>query len=277
MFHQDKCGFGEIDKTDDPGNFIRFLDVRNATAHRVSSRAVTFELLAAKVGDRVLDLGCGPGDAARELARVVGDSGRIVGVDLSEAMITEARRRNESPKLPTEFQVGDACRLGFPDGTFDGCRASSLLQHVPDPRLALSEMVRVARYGARVVVYEPDHESMLIDATDIPLTRRIVAARSSAFRQGLIGRRLYSLFVQAGLVDIRVVPRTNVFTNLPFFDEGTFLIESVAIAQRSGIVSAAEARSWIEDLEKRNRDGCFFAAMTTFTVVGTKPSPLQRA
>ncbi len=87
-----------------------------------------------------MDLGCGPGDDGRILAQMVGSTGRVVGVDSSGAIITEARKGAEGLTLPVEYIVGDAHRLDFAGSTFDGCRAERVFQHVENPRQVLREM-----------------------------------------------------------------------------------------------------------------------------------------
>ncbi|HZR50031.1 MAG TPA: methyltransferase domain-containing protein [Streptosporangiaceae bacterium] len=71
-----------------------------------------------------------------------GPAGRLVGLDASEAMTAEARRRASACHLPLTFEVGDVQALRFPDATFDACRAARLLEHLPDAGRASSEMAR---------------------------------------------------------------------------------------------------------------------------------------
>jgi SAM-dependent methyltransferase len=95
--------------------------------------------------ERVLDVGCGTGSLAFALAR----RARIAlvrGLDLAAVYVDHATRRNADPRI--EFQVGDACRLPFPDGAFDRVLSLLLLHFVPQPALAVAEMRRVARPGA---------------------------------------------------------------------------------------------------------------------------------
>jgi len=79
-------------------------------------------------GDRVLDVGCGLGHEVRRLAERVGPHGRVAGIDVNPAMITEARRRAAGLALPVAFEVGDARHVEFPDSTFDLCRTERVLR-----------------------------------------------------------------------------------------------------------------------------------------------------
>jgi ubiquinone/menaquinone biosynthesis C-methylase UbiE len=91
-------------------------------------------------GQRVLDVACGTGVVAREVADRFGADVTIVGVDLNEAMLTVAGRRR--PDI--EWRQGDVAALPFPDGSFDVVLCQAGLMFFPDARQALGEMARVA-------------------------------------------------------------------------------------------------------------------------------------
>lgn len=178
-------GMRDVDRATDPGACIHYLDAAGEQERVQAFKQRSFALLEAKAGAHLLDVGCGTGDDVRTLAQIVGSTGRVVGVDTSETMVSEARKRAEGLNLPVEYYVGDAQQLDFPANTFDGCRAERVLQHVAHPRQALAEMVRVARPGGRIVVLDPDFETLIIDAEDRALTRKLLnffvtAARATA-------------------------------------------------------------------------------------------------
>lgn len=93
----------------------------------------SFEMAGLAPGRRILDLGCGTGADALAMARQLGGSGEIVGVDRSPGRVEEARRRAEGTGLPIRFEVADPTALSFPDNSFDGCRAEGLFHHSPSP------------------------------------------------------------------------------------------------------------------------------------------------
>jgi SAM-dependent methyltransferase len=97
--------------------------------------------------ERILDVGCGTGSLAFEIARRV-DGGTITGIDFSPAYIEHASRRNQNPHIT--FEVGDACALRFEDGSFDHLLSSLVLQFIPDADRAVREMRRVTRPGGTI-------------------------------------------------------------------------------------------------------------------------------
>ena len=103
-------------------------------------------------GQEVLDVACGTGIVARTAAGRVAPAGRVVGVDLNEAMLTVARR--VAPDL--DWREGDAAALPFPDGGFDRVLCQMALMFFPDRAGALREMGRVARPGGAVARAGPE-------------------------------------------------------------------------------------------------------------------------
>jgi ubiquinone/menaquinone biosynthesis C-methylase UbiE len=102
------------------------------------------------VGERVLDVACGRGAVARVAAGAVGSSGCVVGVDLSEAMVEEAKKGlAQSGFGNVEVRVGDAERLDLPTGSFDVALCGFGVFFFPDARAALSGCHRVLRVGGR--------------------------------------------------------------------------------------------------------------------------------
>lgn len=106
-------------------------------------------------GAAALDVACGSGALARELARTAGPTGSVVGIDLSTGMLARARRRPpRAGAAPIRYLVADALELPFPDRSFDAVTVGFGLRNVADYARALSEMARVTRPGGRVVVLE---------------------------------------------------------------------------------------------------------------------------
>ncbi|MGZ3461071.1 MAG: methyltransferase domain-containing protein, partial [Archangium sp.] len=99
--------FRNIDRTAATRSAVRFLDALNTTQQVQEMQQLTHHLLGACEGARILDAGCGVGEVTRELGALVGRTGQVLGLDLSEAMVTEARRRTEGSGLPVEYLQGD--------------------------------------------------------------------------------------------------------------------------------------------------------------------------
>ena len=116
-------------------------------ARRSAESSAAFFLPHLKSGMRLLDVGCGPGSITLGLAEVVAP-GEVVGIDIGESEIEEAR--SEAEKRGTRnsrFEGADACELPFEDGSFGAVFSSAMLEHLRRPFDALKEMHRVLRTG----------------------------------------------------------------------------------------------------------------------------------
>ncbi|GAC1444208.1 MAG: bifunctional demethylmenaquinone methyltransferase/2-methoxy-6-polyprenyl-1,4-benzoquinol methylase UbiE [Chloroflexota bacterium] len=112
------------------------------------------DVAAVGPGDTVLDVATGTGDLAFAVAECVQPNGKVTGVDFSEPMLRNARRKATERKLPVVLQFGDALNLPFDANTFDAATCGFGLRNVDDRDAALREMVRVVRPGKRVVILE---------------------------------------------------------------------------------------------------------------------------
>ena len=117
-------------------------------------RQRTATLARMQPGDAVLDVGCGTGTLAMEVARRVGRAGRVAGVDPGTEQIARARRSAARRHLPIEFQIGVIEQLPFPDSTFDVVLSTLMMHHLPAPlkRQGLAEIARVLKPGGRLVI-----------------------------------------------------------------------------------------------------------------------------
>lgn len=108
------------------------------------------ERAAVQPGDRVLDVGCGTGVVARRAAATVGAEGEVVGLDPNEGMLDVARAASSDVRPAIEWREGTAADLSFPEGSFDVVASQQVIQFVPDPAAALSEMRRVVGSDGRL-------------------------------------------------------------------------------------------------------------------------------
>src|SRR5689334_2848128 len=109
---------------------------------------VLVDAVAARRPQRVLDVGCGTGATTLAAARVLGNKGTAVGIDISEPMIALARSRAESESAPPRFIVADAQTHAFDAASFDMIISRFGVMFFDDPVLAFSNLRRAAAKGA---------------------------------------------------------------------------------------------------------------------------------
>ena len=263
-----KEGWMNVDA--DPRHYLHLLDVaRGGREDDPAQYRNVFEALRASEGGRVLDVGCGTGGAMRALTASVPEVEGVVGIDISETMITEARARTEGSAAPVGFLVGDAHEMPFADESFDAAYSLRVFDIIGDPRRALSEMARVLGPRGRLVVNGTDIDAWAIDSSYRDVTRRIFHHACDAETNGWVGRQLPGWCKELGLTEVCVAPVGIVVTELGALYE-VCLRTFVDNAAAAGAVTAAEAARWVEDLRDRDRLGRFFCSQMLYRISARK-------
>jgi ubiquinone/menaquinone biosynthesis C-methylase UbiE len=229
-------------------------------------------VLAARPGETILDVGCGTGADAIELAAAVGPGGSVIGVDHNPALLDEARRRvADAGVTNVDLRVGDATALPVDDHSVDACRTDRVLQYLVEPSLAIREMVRVTRPGGRIVVADTDWETAIQDHEDLELTARIHRAWVETRPSGRVGRQLPWLLRQAGLEDVTLEPVTSAATEYTDFHRRYITPGFATQAVSAGAITAQEASRWVASLEASAERGRFLRGLTMFVASGRVP------
>jgi hypothetical protein len=131
-------------------------------------------------------------------------------------------------------------------------------------------MVRVTRWGGRLVLFEPDWETLVIDVPDRTVTRAILTLRCDKYRQGWVGRQLYRLLIDAGLRDVAVTGMSFVLTDYALAEQILEIRKAVENAVAAGVMERDAAWEWIAQLDASSATGRFFSAVTGFVASARK-------
>ena len=173
---------------------------------RTAADSAAYLIPELRPGQRLLDIGCGPGTITADLAELLGPDGRVVAVDTSAEVLAAAAAHAAGRGVTTvSFEVADVHRLPYADGAFDVVHAHQVLQHVADPVAALREMRRVTAPGGLVAARDADYAAMAwypqlpeLDAWS-GLSRRIARFNGG---EPDAGRRLAAWARAAGFADV---------------------------------------------------------------------------
>jgi arsenite methyltransferase len=237
----------------------------------VRRRRIVRRALGAAPGERILDVGCGPGFYCAELAEEVGQSGSVVGVDSSPAMLELAARRCAGHE-GVELRRGDAISLPVDDAGFDAALCVQVLEYVPDPTVALAEMHRALRPGGRVVVWDVDWATVSLHALDPALTEGVLRAWDEHLTHPSLPRTLAPRLRSAGFEEVRMEAHPFATCELDPETYGVALLPFVGafVVGRHGITSE-EAQAWVSEQQQLGERAEFYFSSTQLCFTATKP------
>lgn len=262
--------FSNVDATDTK-DFIGRLDRMQNDEGFGAYKRQSFQSLAISPGATVADIGCGAGDDAAALARLVGPEGHVTGVDISTGMIEEAGNRFAGTEN-LDFVAAPADKLPFETGSLDAIRADRVLIHVPEPDAAIREMLRVLRPGGRIALSEPDMLGFWVASNDPEISAVIAGAIANSCLHPHLPRNLSVMLRDLQLDDIGHLPLAMISGDFSFVDQVVrFELVAKAVAAK-GVAPADRIEAWVADLEERRNAGRFCAGLSIFTLAATKPA-----
>jgi len=216
-------------------------------------------------GARVLEIGCGTGVIAREVARYPGVSW-VLGLDNCGRLIERARAADPGGR----YDCADVRELPLPDACVDVVIAHTLFSHLPQPKQALAEAARVLAPGGQLVVFDGDYSSVtsgpvLVD----PLAQCVAAWRDAYVFDPNIRERLADLaravgFVQLAEVTYRYAPSDPGYL-FSIIDRGADALIG------SGTVGAALGGALKDEARHRVATDRFGASLDYFLLTAARP------
>jgi ubiquinone/menaquinone biosynthesis C-methylase UbiE len=195
-------------------------------------------------GERVLDVGCGTGIVARQVASCVGATGKVTGIDVSPNMLAVAKVAATRKGLTIEWREGNAEELPFPGSSFDLVLCQFALMFVTNKAVALMEMRRVVTQDGRVLIsvwQGLDRHPFYQTLHKVIQQRLGISALQDIFALGSADE-LRALAVDAGFRRIEIKPflLTACFPNPDAFIAGEIAVDTAAIPSMQHLDSRAQ-------------------------------------
>lgn len=229
-----------------------------------NQRLRTLQALGLNMGEHVLDVGCGTGFLAREMAQLVGEQGRILGIDNSPDMLAVGQERC-GELAQVELQEAAADKIPVADASFDVVTCTQVLLYVPNLSAVLNELYRVLKPGGRIAIVETDWRGVVINSADDALSRRILAAFDQAVPNPNLPPALGPLLRHTGFSNVRTEAIPILNTSMA---PASFSVTSVrwlsGIAKKYGQASAEEVQQWRDDLATKAANGEYFFCFNRF-------------
>lgn len=242
------------------------------TSDVVAQRCAALRLLDLRSGERVVDIGAGPGLLARSMAQIVGSDGAIDGIDSSEPMVVMAQRRCRDLPWVT-FRTGDATALPYPDQTFDVAVSTQVYEYVSDVDTALHELYRVLRPGGRALIVDTDWDSLVWHSTDPARMQRVMTIFREHCAHPNLPRTLQPQLKRSGFHILRqaVFSLFNPHYGTDTYSHGIIDFIASFVAGRQGL-STEETMAWAAELGRLGAEDAYFFSLNRYLFLVAKPA-----
>lgn len=249
------------------------LELVYRTPDVVRQRHETLAALGLQPGERVLDVGCGPGLLMEDMAERVGPRGHITGVDIADTMLELSTRRCARFGNSVDVINADAGHLPFDEASFDAVVSVQVYEYVSDIVAALAELYRVLRPDGRAVIIDTDWDSIVWNTGTPALMERILAAWRERFTNPFLPRTLTRRLTDTGF---EVTSRTALVLLNPDYKPDTYSLANAAILAdfvigRNGLTHD-DVTAWSDDLRRLGEDGTYFFSLNRYLFSVHKPA-----
>ena len=236
----------------------------------VAQRAETIRQVSLCRGERVLDVGCGPGFLCESMAESVGRDGSVTGIDISGDLIALCRRRNPPEWL--SYAVGDATEIAQPDALFDVVTCTQVAEYIPDVDRALSETFRVLRPSGRAVFVATDWDALVWHSEKPDRMSLVLRSWESHCAHPHLPRSLSNRLASAGfrVEGAAVFPIFNLEWRDEAYSKGLARLIRDFVGRRNDL-PPDDLKEWYEELGRLSEAGRYFFSNNRFIFRASKP------
>jgi arsenite methyltransferase len=241
-----------------------------STPDVVAQREATIRRLALKLGEQVIDVGCGPGFLCESMAADVGATGRVVGIELSEDLVRFATRRKGQPCI--DYRLGDAARLDISSASFDVVVSTQVVEYVPNADAALHEMYRVLRPGGRGILVDTDWDTVIWHSRDEDRMARILKAWEDHCAHPRLTRTLAARLQASGFIVgcVEGYSIVNTVYDQSTYSHGLARLISEYLGKRN--FDSQAIADWLADLSNLSQQNSYFFSINRYFFTVTKPT-----
>ena len=230
----------------------RQLEKAYLTRDVIAQRSETIRHLSLSAGERVLDIGCGPGFLCESMGEIVGRKVAVVGIDISADLIARCNGRKTSAHL--SYEVGDATKIDQPNASFDVVVCTQVAEYVADVDRVLTEVFRVLKPNCRTVFVATDWDALVWFSDDPKRMSAVMKSWEAHCAHPRLPRSMAFRLVNAGfrLDGAAVFP----ILNLQYTEALAQLIRNFVGNRKD--VSSDDLIAWHAELERLGKSGRYF-------------------
>jgi len=236
----------------------------------VAQRSETIKQLALSRGERVLDIGCGPGFLCESMADIVGRDGAVVGIDISSDLVALCKRRS-APKW-LSYEVGDATQLAQPDASFDVVVCTQVAEYIPEVNRAISEAFRVVKRGGRAMFLATDWDAVVWHSETPDRMALVLKSWEAHCAHPHLPRSLANRLVRAGFRfdGASVFPFLNLQWDDSAYSKGLAGLIRDFVGRKSEL-PPEDVKEWYDEFIRLNEAGRYFFSINRYIFQASKP------
>jgi len=237
----------------------------------IAQRLETIRHLNLSPGERVLDIGCGPGFLCESMAKIVGPKGAVVGVDISTDLIALCNRRKASKCL--SYEIGDATKLNQSDASFDAVVCTQVAEYIAEIDRVFLETLRVLKPNGRTVFVATDWTTILWHSDNPKRMATVTKSWEAHSAHPRLPMSMPQRFINAGFRfdGAAVFPILNLQYDDASYSKGLAQIIRDFVA-RNNDVSADDLKEWHDEFERLSEERRYFFTSNRYIFKASKPT-----